>query len=88
MIDYSSRISSTLLVIALLPIVYRAITFYGLLFPKYSTIDQCARLNLVSLATTTRVSVDFLSYGYLDVSVHRVIYIWFPNRIAIVLLFP
>ena len=33
---------------------------------------------LVSLATTSRVSVDFLSYSYLDVSVHCVLYTRFP----------
>ena len=69
----------------LLVVIYRAITFYGLLFPKYSiTFTQVNQASPVSLATTSGVSVDFLSYSYLDVSVHCVIYIWFPNRIAIV----
>lgn len=69
----------------LLVVIYRAITFYGLLFPKYSiTFPQVNQASPVSLATTSGVSVDFLSYSYLDVSVHCVIYIWFPNRIAIV----
>ena len=69
----------------ILVVIYRAITFYGLLFPKYSiTLTQVNQASPVSLATTSGVSVDFLSYSYLDVSVHCVIYIWFPNRIAIV----
>ena len=69
----------------ILVVIYRAITFYGLLFPKYSiTFTQVNQASPVSLATTSGVSVDFLSYSYLDVSVHCVIYIWFPNRIAIV----
>ena len=37
---------------------------------RFFTAHRSARP--VSLATTPRVSFDFLSYGYLDVSIHRV----------------
>ncbi len=37
----------------------------------------------VSLATTSRISVDFYSFGYLDVSVHQVFHFQrFPFRIS------
>ena len=47
-------------------IKYRTLTFYGILISKYyfnlSFSNTC--LNSVSLAITTEVSVDFLSYWY------------------------
>lgn len=58
----------------LLVFVYGAITLFGWLFQTIlltsQTYDNWA-LSL-SLATTQEISVDFFSYGYLDVSVLRV----------------
>lgn len=53
---------------------------YHLLRITYSKAFCCnisQQANPVSLTTTSEVSVDFLSYSYLDVSVCCVLYIWF-----------
>ena len=53
------------------PFAYRTFTFYGLTFQIRSTgaYNSYTRANPLSLAATYGVSVDFLSYRYLDVSV-------------------
>ena len=40
---------------------------------------NCLRAVPLSLAATNRISVDFFSYGYLDVSVPRVRFIYPMN---------
>ena len=68
--------------------VYRTVTSYGCTFQSYSTIHtssfvmvhnpRCKHLVWPlprSLAATSRIDVSFFSYGYLDVSVHRVPFI-------------
>ena len=51
--------------------VYGAITHYGHTFQSVPLQTNCSA-NPRSLAATKGISVDFFSYGYLDVSVPRV----------------
>ena len=51
---------------------YGAVTRYGPTFQKVPLVSQSRWPGPGSLATTSGVSVDVLSYGYLDVSVPRV----------------
>src|SRR3569623_491148 len=54
------------------PFVYGAITRYGRTFQTVLLGLTDLRATPRSLATTSGISVDFFSYGYLDVSVLRV----------------
>ena len=49
----------------------------------FSYLSSCLRANPRSLAATKGISVDFFSYGYLDVSVPRVrlLHLWIQCRI-------
>ena len=51
----------------------------------FSYLSSCLRANPRSLAATKGISVDFFSYGYLDVSVPRVrlLHLWIQCRIPI-----
>ena len=51
---------------------------------------KCLRAVPLSLAATNRISVDFFSSGYLDVSVHqvRLLHLWIQCRIPLRVGFP